>query len=274
MDANKILSADILDIVFDGKNKEYGAYDLRKTYNKRLTLALIITAALGLLIFLSSWIASALESNKNKDFDVKDLTLTEVKKEDKKPLPPPPPKPKLPPPPPIATIKFTPPKVVPDKEVKPDEKPPDKDSIKDTKIADNTQAGVHNDDISAPVTAPGSQAISAPVADEQPFTKVEVEAEFPGGPVAWKRYLEKNLNASTPVDNGAPEGTYTVVVKFVVAKDGTLSDITAETNFGYGMEEEAIKQIQRGPKWTPGIQNGRSVPSYRRQPITFVVEGQ
>ena len=123
MDANKILSADILDIVFDGKNKEYGAYDLRKTYNKRLTTALIITASVFLLIFLSSLLASVL--HKNKDFDVKDLTLTEVKKEPDKPLPPPPPPPpKLPPPPKIETIKFTPPKIVKDEEVKPEEKPP------------------------------------------------------------------------------------------------------------------------------------------------------
>ena len=58
MEANKILSADILDIIFDGKNKDYGAYDLRKTYNRRIVRALIITAAVALLALLGSVLAS------------------------------------------------------------------------------------------------------------------------------------------------------------------------------------------------------------------------
>ena len=61
MDINKILSADILDIIFEGKNKSYGAYDLRKTYNKRLTKALLLTAALALLIFLGTVFASVFQ---------------------------------------------------------------------------------------------------------------------------------------------------------------------------------------------------------------------
>lgn len=61
------------------------------------------------------------------------------------------------------------------------------------------------------------------------------------------------------------------MVKFIVSKDGSISDVQAETNFGYGMEKEAIKVIQKGPKWTPALQNGRHVNAFRRQPITFVV---
>jgi protein TonB len=274
MDANKILNADILDIVFEGKNKEYGAYDLRKTYNSRLTKALLITLGLGLLVFLISLLANALHSNTNKDFEVKDLTLTEVKKEDKKPLPPPPPPPKLPPPPPIATVKFTPPKVVKDEEVKPEEKPPDIDSIKNAKVAVVTQAGATDNGITAPPVQDAGTQVVAPPDDNQIFTKVEKEAEFPGGDAGWHRYVEKNLNPNVAVDNGAPEGTYRVVVKFVVSKDGSISDVEAQTNFGYGMEEEAVRVIKRGPKWTPGLQNGRNVNSYRLQPITFLVEPQ
>ena len=57
----------------------------------------------------------------------------------------------------------------------------------------------------------------------------------------------------------------------MVAKDGSISDVTAETKLGFGMEEEAIKIIKRGPKWTPAQQNGNVVKAYRRQPITFQV---
>lgn len=274
MDSNKILNADILDIVFEGKNKEYGAYDLRKTYNKRLTTALIITASVFLLIFLGSYLVTALAKKSDAVIDIKDLTLSQVKKPDKPLPPPPPPPPKLPPPPKIETIKFTPPKIVKDEEVKPEEKPPKVEDVQKTVIADQTQQGVKDPGIVAPPVQDAGTVVAAPVDDNQIFTKVEQEAEFPGGPAAWKRYLERNLNGSVPIDNNAPEGTYTVIVKFIVSKDGSISDVQAETSFGYGMEEEAVRAIKSGPKWTPGLQNGRNVNSYRRQPITFLVQAQ
>lgn len=103
------------------------------------------------------------------------------------------------------------------------------------------------------------------------FRKVEIEASFSGGDRAWRSYLERNLNASVPVDNKAPEGNYTVVVQFIVDKEGTISDIKPLTNHGYGMEQEVIKVISKGPKWTPAIQDGKAVKAYRRQPVTFAV---
>jgi protein TonB len=86
--------------------------------------------------------------------------------------------------------------------------------------------------------------------------------------------LERNANGNVATDNNAPEGTYTVMVQFVVDKEGVPSDVRALTNFGYGMEEEAIRVIRKGPKWIPAIQNGRQVKAYRRQPITFRVESE
>ncbi|UAY51566.1 energy transducer TonB [Ferruginibacter albus] len=272
MEANKILSADLLDILFEGKNKDYGAYDLRKTYNKRLRNAALITLSIGVLIFLVYFLSNALRPKEEVAIEVKDVSLSNVKKPDK-PLPPPPPPPKLPPPPKVETIKFTPPKVVKDEEVPKDEKPPEIAKVEDTKIDVNTQEGVKDNGVVAPpVEEKGTGVVEAPPDDNTVFTKVEKEAAFPGGDGAWRRYLEKNLNASAPIDNGAPEGTYTVIVKFIVSKDGSISDVEAETHFGYGMEDEAIRAIKRGPKWTPALQNGRNVNAYRRQPITFVVQ--
>ena len=106
------------------------------------------------------------------------------------------------------------------------------------------------------------------------YSAVEYEAEFPGGSAAWIKYLQKKLKADIPVKQGAPNGTYRVVVKFIVSKDGLISDIVAETSFGYGMENEVKRVIQSGPKWIPAYQNGRNVNAYRRQPITFVVSGK
>ena len=103
------------------------------------------------------------------------------------------------------------------------------------------------------------------------FTRDEIEADFPGGKQRWVTFLKMNLNANVPVDNNAPEGTYTVIVRFIVKVDGTIDDIKAETNHGYGMEREVIRIIDQGPKWLPAVQYGRRVNAYRRQPVTFVI---
>ena len=101
MDTNKILSADVLDIIFEGRNKSYGAYDLRKTYNRRLTRALLYTAALALLIFLGTVFASVFKKKDSDKLIVRDTQLAEIKKDAPPPPPPPPPPPKAPPPPEI-----------------------------------------------------------------------------------------------------------------------------------------------------------------------------
>jgi periplasmic protein TonB len=275
MEINKILDADVLDIIFDGKNKDYGAYDLRKTYNKRLTRAIVITMSLVLFAFLGTVLSGVISKNTKEEIEVLDTQMAEVKKNDAPPPPPPPPPPKAPPPPEINQVKFTPPKIVKDEEVKPDEKIEEikEDQVISTKTVESDNK---NQIVQAPVEDKGTQIVEAPKADEEDkvFTKVENEAQFPGGQQAWIRYLQKNLNANAPVDNGAPGGTYQVIVKFIVSKDGSISDVQAETKHGYGMEDEAVKIIKRGPKWTPALQNGRNVNAYRRQPITFIVEEQ
>lgn len=274
MEANKILQADILDIIFEGKNKSYGAYELRKSYSSRLTKALIITASLLLLIFLGSLLANVINSKDKADLQVVDTQMAEIKK-DEPVAPPPPPPPTPPPPPEIKQVQFTPPKVVKDEEVKPDEKIEEikEEAAISTKTVESENT---NQVVQAPVEDKGTQVVEAPKADDENkiFNKVEVEAAFPGGDAAWRRYLQNNLDANTPVDNGASEGTYQVVIRFIVSRDGSISDVVAETAFGHGMEAEAVKIIKKGPKWTPALQNGRNVNAYRRQPITFVVAEQ
>jgi periplasmic protein TonB len=108
------------------------------------------------------------------------------------------------------------------------------------------------------------------------FTKVEVEAEFVGGFEGWKNYLIKNLNINKVSDlvtipRGKKELKQTIIVKFVVDKEGNISDVSvdnpeAEPN----CIEEAMRVIRTSPKWVPAKQNGRIVKAYRRQPITFV----
>ena len=89
--------------------------------------------------------------------------------------------------------------------------------------------------------------------------------------MAQRKFLLKNLNPQTPIDNEAPSGNYTVLIQFVVDIDGTVSDIKALTNLGYGLEQEAIRVLKKAAKWKPAIQDGRQVKAYRKQAITFQV---
>jgi periplasmic protein TonB len=278
MEISKILNADILDIIFDGRNKEYGAYELRRSYSKRLFMAMLFTVLFTFIGYgamqLSRYFA---DRSNNRNFAVKDVELAEVKDEKKPEEIKPPVLPKVEPPK-VEIAKFTPPKIVPDQDVKPDDITPDQDKLDDTKIGSFNQDGIKDDIITPPVEKTGTGVIITPVVKDDDadkiFTKVEREAEFPGGDAGWKRYVEKKLNASIPIDNGAPEGMYTVQIKFVVDKEGRISDVEALTNHGFGMEQEAIKVIKNGPNWKPAEQNGNQVKAYRSQPITFLVQGE
>jgi len=273
MDTNKILSADFLDIVFDGRNKEYGAYDLRKNYNRRIRNALVGTFVICALLLAASIIANTMGDTKT-EIVVQDVTLENMKTEEKKPEPPPPPPPPKQEPPKVEITKFTPPKIVKDEEVKPDEEIKEVEKLEDTKIGTINQEGAKDEGIVAPPVEKATGVVEAPKVEEdydKVFTVVQIAAEFPGGLPAWTKYLERNLNRDLPVENGAPPGKYTVVVSFIVSKTGDISDVSAENDPGYGTKAEAVRVISKGPKWKPAVQNGRNVIYRHKQSITFQV---
>ena len=275
MEANKILSADVLDLIFENKNKDYGAYELRKTYNRRISRALIITASVALLALLGSVLASTLEESDKNKIKQQEINLADIKQEEPKVIPPPPPPPPKVEPPKVEMKQFTPPVIKKDEEV--EKPPPPQEELKEAKIDVINQEGIKDLNIQVPVVPDqGKQIVEVKKEDDENkiFDKVEIEASFPGGDSKWRQYLERNANGQVATDNGAPEGTYTTVVQFVVDKEGNISDVRALTNHGYGMEEEAVRVIKKGPKWTPAVQNGRQVKAYRKQPITFQVQDE
>jgi protein TonB len=270
MEAKQILKSDLLDILFEGKNKDYGAYELRKTYNKRLTKALIGTVVLILLVLIGSAIANKLKKDESLNpIKVSETTLQQIKPEEPPPPPPPPP-PKLPPPPPVATIQFTPPKVVKDEEViKP---PPEIKEVEKAKVDVKTVEGTKDLGIIAPPTNEvGTQVVAAPPEKKEDpdkiFTKVEIDAQFPGGPAAWQRYVTRAIQAQLDEFTDADYGT--CVVRFIVDKTGKVSDVQATTMKGTKLAEIAVNAIRNGPNWTPAQQNGRYVNAYRLQPVTL-----
>jgi protein TonB len=276
METNKILSADFLDILFEGRNKEYGAYLLRKTYSKRLLIALVSVLAVCAAIFFGSVLANTINKNKKDKLVVQnDVMLEEIKEEKKNEPPPPPPPPKMPEPPKVEIAKFTPPKIVKDEDVKEDEKPPEIEKIEEAKIGTINQEGTKDDGIVAPpVESKGTGEVVAPKQVEEDydkvFTKVENPAEFPGGADAWKRYLERSLNYPDAAQENGTQGV--VRVQFIVDKEGNISEVQALNDPGDGLGEEAVRIIKKGPKWIPAEQNGRKVIYRHVQAITFRLE--
>jgi len=269
MQTNQILSAPLLDIIFDGRNKAYGAYELRKTYEKRIRKAMIITFSLAALAFGSVVMASTFKKKDDQYRLKEEMMLTEIK-EIQKPEPlPEQPKPK-PAEPDVQTIKSTTLEVKPDDQV--DVPPPSQIDVVDARIDDNTKKGTIDDGTVDP--GPPSDGVDKGVFDdkpakpEEPAETVDIDAKFDGN---WKRFLESNLVAEVPVNNGAPAGRYSVVVKFVVDVDGSISNIQALTNHGYGLEEEAIRVIKKSKKWGPAYLNGSHVKAYKKQVIVFEV---
>ena len=106
---------------------------------------------------------------------------------------------------------------------------------------------------------------------EKVYTSVQIPSTFPGGTDAWAKFLSRTLNRDLPVENGAPAGNYRVTVSFIVARDGSISDVKAENDPGYGTANEAVRVIQQGPKWVPAEQNGHKVIYRHRQVVVFMV---
>jgi protein TonB len=276
MEANKVLQSSILDIVFDGRNKEYGAYDLRKTYHKRLLAAIIAMTCTTALLFVIFFLSQNRGGTKKEVLVIKDVQLEDVKEEKKNEPPPPPPPPKVEPPK-VEIAKFTPPKIVKDNEVKEEDKPPEQEKLEDTRIGTINQEGVKDEGITAPpVSDAGKGVVEAPKAKpaedyDKTFTKVEIESEYPGGPAAWLRYLNKNFRYPEAAMANEIQGV--VMVQFIVDKEGNVSDVQAISGPAEGgLREEAMRVIRKSGRWIPAIQNGRQVKSYKKQPVVFKLE--
>lgn len=267
MEPNKILSASLIDVIFDGRNKEYGAYELRKTDSQRTKVALSATIAVVALALCGVTLANSFKKNERQNNEIPGIVLTEV--EEVKPpeeLPEPEIKPEEPQ---VKSEIFTAPEIMDDDEV--DQPPPSQDDLEFAKIDVVKRDGIEDSGRVKPDVIDDGKGIIPDKTDDEsdePRMIVEVPAKFSGN---WINFLKKNLNAETPVNNGAGPGRYTVVIQFVVDKEGNVSEITPLTKHGYGLEEEAVRVLKKAAKWEPAIQNGYKVKAYHKQLITFEV---
>jgi protein TonB len=272
MEISTILTADILDILFDGRNKEYGAYDLRRTYRRRLTLSIAVMLSVICMLFIGFAFAGK-KTQLAKDFIIPPDVVLEAAKPPEKLEPPPPPPMKPPAPPAQVQMKqFTPPRIVPPDQVAEDEKPPVNETLEDVQIGKMNKDGIPDD---GTMTGPVSEGVTTgvielpkkEVEDEEGIViHVQIESEYPGGIAAWQRFLNRSLRyPAEAVDQGI-EGF--VTVQFVVDKEGNVSNVEAVSG-PQELRAEAARVIKKSGKWTPAIQNGHKVKSYKKQPIGF-----
>jgi len=267
MDTNKILSADFLDLLFDNRNKDYGAYELRRTYQSRIIKSLIVTGLFVGLTFTGVVLANKLEPKEKSFFIIPDLFIDDLSADATEPEPIPEPPKKIEPVQ-VQTVKFSQPVIVDDEELL--DPPPTKDEISNAKIGlVETDGAIDDGDVIIENLDGRREIIEKQVIKEPEIrTSVDIDARFDGN---WEKFLLRNLNAQVPVDNYAPPGNYSVTMQFVVDIDGTVSDVKALSSMGYGLEQEAIRVLKKATKWVPAIADGRQVKAYRIQAITFQV---
>lgn len=249
-----LLKKQWLDIVFEGRNKSYGAYDLRMKDGNTNLKAFIIGAVIFSIAVATPKIAEFISSVTDDDSATIDTKITTVKlppKEEKpkEDLPPPPP-----PPPKVDQVKFVKPEVAKTEEVT--EEPPKVEDIKDKNLGKEDIKGDPNADLR--VEPPGNGPSNQEVVEEDNTiynsAGIEQKPEFPGGINKFYNFIKNNYQA--PEEPGLKGQVF---VSFVVEKDGSLTDIKVVRDIGYGTGKEAERVLRKSPKWTPAEQNGKKV---------------
>lgn len=276
MDSTKIPGNEFLDILFYGRNKDYGAYELRSRYDKRVRNAIIGTASVMLVMIGGYVLNNTLMAAGNVHppvFTKEVIKLDDIKLPDPDPVIPPPPPVQNTPPPAVAAVSYVDPKIVAG-DVAPEEMPPRMADIGNKAIAFENREGpdgdINNIDLGAGNRGGTGVVKSEAVAPDAsgPMSFVELMPEYPGGETALMKYLNKNVKYPHVAQENEIQGT--VFVQFVVNRDGTISNVkTVGAPKGGGLEDEAIRVVSNMSKWKPGKQNGQYVAVFFNLPISF-----
>ncbi len=248
-----------LELVFDDRNKLYGAYDIRKHYAQNLTKALVFTTIgfVGLLLGYSLFLTHKPAIITDRSIPVViDPRIPKTKRVE-------PVKPPKVDPPKVKSIKFLPLVAKPDDSAK---NVPKIDELKEAAISTVTQQGTTSSGPVEPPAGPTTQEASENTEILSTST-VEVMPQFPGGDAAWSKFLQRNLRYPAQASEAHAQGK--VYVTFVVEKDGHLSDMQVLRGVGFGLDDEAMRVLKLVPPWKPGIQNGRPVRVRYTMPFNF-----
>lgn len=269
-----LISNEWTDLVFEGRNQSYGAYQLRKGTAKRNVWALIIVGLAAALLYLGLQLQKMAEANKKVENTqaVELAKLNTEKKEakvEKKEII------KQEPEKVVeqvkSSVKFTAPIIKKDSEVKEeDEIKLDEVQKSDKAVGAFTVEG--NDEVGGAVLK-AKEDIAAPeppkhvVEETKIFTVVEQMPMFPGGDGALMGYLRDNIHYPTVAAENGVQGR--VVVGFVVERDGSITDVNILRGVDPSLDREAMRVVKSMPKWTPGKQNGSAVRVKYQVPVSF-----
>jgi protein TonB len=260
----KIMQSDLLDILFENRNKNYGAYTLRKFYYQRLNFAISAT------IFFSACMCVIMLLHHNKKMDYTTAFII-------------PPDAELTPIPPDKLIRPQPAHTQPVNNFKQiNNSAPiiasenDKTTMPTITQIDNSIISNVNTDgeippgniINSPAATSGNgQVVATPIVDDNtPLISAEVMPEFPGGINALVKFILKNIHQPDDLQAG---DAIKVVASFVVSKTGTIEKVKIISSGRSDLDKEVIRIINKMPLWKPGLQNGKPVSVYFNLPVTF-----
>lgn len=258
------------DLIFEGRNKAYGAYDMRQSSPKRHNLATLIVMVVALLAFTLPKLVRNMIPEKTEDIAMTEVTTladlkeAEVKKnEELKPLT------QTPPPPPLkSSIKFTAPVIKKDEEVSDEDEIKSQEELTESKVTISIADVKGNDEEHGQDIADFREAIKPVVEeDNKVWEIVEQKPQFPGGEAALMQYIRDNMQYPTIAQENGIQGR--VVVRFVVSKDGSVRDVTVMRGVDPSLDKEAIRVVKSLPNFIPGKQNGHAVNVYYILPVSF-----
>ena len=268
-----------VDMVFAGKNKEYGAYQLRKgTSGRNIKALLILVIAAALVGGFLAWKVIEQKQAEEQQAYMEAMELAKLqqqaKKEEKKKEPV---KPKMEPKKeiPVAreTQKFTAPVIKKDELVKEENQVKQMDKL-DDKVAVGTEdkEGVKDRTVEAvrseiAVAAPPPPPAPKPEVATKVFDVVEEMPSFPGGNGALMSYLNSNVKYPVVAQENGVQGR--VIISFVVERDGSISDVKVARSVDPSLDREAQRVVKSMPRWTPGKQNGQTVRVKYTVPVVF-----
>ena len=265
-----LTSREWCELVFEGKNKAYGAYEMRQTSPSRHNKATIIVMIFVLIAFSLPALLKIVVPKQEKEVmtEVTELTNLEAPEEKTEEIK----KPDLPPPPPLkSSIKFTPPVIKKDEEVREEDEMKTQEDLNLNKTAISIADIKGTDDIHGKDIADIREVVKEPVKEvkQEIYHSVEQMPQFPGGDKELMKYLRDNMQYPQAALENNIQGRF--IVQFVVGKDGSVSDVQVLAGLDRLCDREAVRVVESMPKWIPGKHNGVSVPVYYRVPVTFKI---
>lgn len=269
-----IFSQNWLDIIFEGRNKQYGAYVLRKNGAKTANTALFVASSVFVIILLIPLIQDRLFPDNTLPSTSNTLDPEVVVAL----IPPPPIDPSIPNPPPsppsaprTSQVRMVTPVVV-NANIATEEPP----SVTMLRLADPGSKTLEgNPDVAIHINVPAglgsgdAETTESTNMHNTPFVHVEIAPEFPGGMEAFYQYVKQNYRYPPSAVEHGVRGK--VVLQFIVERDGSLTSIKIIRDLKFGTGEEAVRLLMASPKWTPGIQNGRTVRVAYTLPIGLAI---